>query len=173
MPARRTSSSTTPTRPPVGAFSIVSFIGGSLLSAAIVGAIMYKPELPCTPGEPTVTYFECTFMEELANAKVETGVEFPKEYHLLAAHFPRNEDAKVLQAELLLDGMPAYIATKHQVMLGPYASESVAQDARDRLHDREISTQVLVRPLQEKLGFRETTRDDVVFDEAWNQPRST
>ena len=145
-----------------------------MLGGAVVLAITYQSgtasTIGTTPDATTVpglvaTDFDWEFIERLPNTEVKTGVEpadqppiadsGPKEYVLHAAQFLREEDAQVMQAELILDGLPVSLSTSprdlggawFRVLVGPYASEPDAQQALGQLRDRDIPAQILARPL--------------------------
>ena len=171
MPAAKRKSRTRTTRRS-GAFSFGSFIGGVVVGGAIMLAItfpagnssMASTSVDASPiGTPVDIDWE--FIDILADAEVKTGVEQvkqpaavqpgPKEYVLHAAQFLRHEDAQVLQAELMLDGLPVSVSSSprarggswYRVMVGPYESEGDAQGALNQLRDRDIPAQILARPL--------------------------
>lgn len=150
-------------------------MGGVVLGGAVVLAITYQsgtasssgttPDATPVPG-PAATNFDWEFFKRLPNTEVKTGVEpadqppvadsGPKEYVLHAAQFLREEDAQVMQAELMLDGLPVNLSTSprdlggawYRVLVGPYATEPDAQQALGQLRDRDIPAQILARPLE-------------------------
>ena len=155
-----------------GIFSFGSFIGGVVVGGAVVLAITYRSgseptdTASATPvAGPVAADIDWEFIKRLPNTEVKTGVEpverpvvansEPSEYVLQAAQFLREEDAKVMQAELMLDGFPVSLTTRprdlggawHRVMVGPYATEPDAQRALGQLLDRDIPAQILARPL--------------------------
>ena len=171
MPAAKRKSRTRTTRRS-GAFSFGSFVGGVVVGGAIMLAITYPAgnssmasnSVDAAPiGTPVDIDWE--FIDKLADAEVKTGVEpveqpvaiepGPKEYVLHAPQFLRHEDAQVLQAELMLDGLPVSVSSSprarggswYRVMVGPYESEGDAQGALNQLRDRDIPAQILARPL--------------------------
>lgn len=143
------------------------------MGGAVVLAITYQAgsEPTGTPPAtnpvtgPVASDIDWEFIKRLPNTEVKTGVEpverpvladsEPREYVLQAAQFLREEDARVMQAELMLDGFPVSIATRprdlggawHRVLVGPYAAEPDAQQALAQLLDRDIPAQILARPL--------------------------
>lgn len=149
-------------------------MGGVVLGGAVVLAITYQtgsassnsttPDATPVTG-PVATDFDWEFIERLPKTEVKTGVEpavqppvaaaGPKEYVLHAAQFLREEDAQVMQAELMLDGLPVSLSTSprdlggawYRVLVGPYATEPDAQHALGQLRDRDIPAQILARPL--------------------------
>ena len=144
-----------------------------VLGGAVVLAITYRSETtsadPANPDSspigPVASNFDWEFIDMLPNTEVKTGVApveqppaknaGPKEYVLHAAQFLRQEDAQVMLAELMLDGMPVTLKSSprnqggawHQVMVGPYATEPDAQAALSQLRDRDIPAQMLTQPL--------------------------
>ncbi|MDE0039009.1 MAG: SPOR domain-containing protein [Gammaproteobacteria bacterium] len=157
-----------------GGFSFSSFMGGVVLGGAVVLAISYQSGTPSSGGaspdaapveEHVATNIDWEFIDRLPNTEVKTGVEpaeqppvaesGPREYVLHAPQFLREEDAQVMQAELMLDGMPASLQTSprdlggawYRVLVGPYSTEPDAQKALDHLRERDIPAQILARPL--------------------------
>jgi len=156
-----------------GAFSFGSFIGGAVVGGAVVLAITYQsgsaststPAAATPITGPVATNIDWEFIDRLPNTEVKTGVapieqpavaeSEPREYVLHAAQFLREEDAQVMQAELMLDGLPVSLSTRprdlggawYRVMVGPYANEPDAQKALGLLRDRDIPAQILARPL--------------------------
>ena len=134
-----------------GVFHLVSFVGGSMLGAAIAVAITYEASEVGLVEVVEIPSVRCSFMDELPDAEDGTGVQPTREYLVLVAHFLRVEDAKVMQAELILSGMSAAIATSprasggswHRVVVGPYAGMTEAQSALDRLHAGDLPGQIL------------------------------
>ena len=122
---------------------------------------------PATPpvAGPVASDIDWEFIDRLPNTEVNTGVapieqpavgdSEPREYVLHAAQFLREEDAQVMQAELMLDGFSVNLTTRprdlggawYRVMVGPYATEPDAQAALGRLRERDIPAQILARPL--------------------------
>ena len=177
MPAakrRPRSRSNSRTARQAGAFSYGSFIGGVILGGAVVLAITYQAEnassnstTPDTPpvAGPVASNTEWEFIHILSNTEVKTGVEpveqpappdsMPREYVLHAAQFLREEDAQVMQAELILDGLPVSLSSSprdlggawYRVLVGPYATKPDAEEALGQLRDRDIPAQLLARPL--------------------------
>ena len=147
-------------------------MGGMVLGGAVVLALTHQSGTAsssgttpdATPG-PVATDFDWEFIERLPNTEVKTGVEpadhppvpdsGPKEYVLHAPQFLREEDAQVMRAELMLDGLPVSLSTSprdlggawYRVLVGPYATEPDAQQALGQLRDRDIPAQILARPL--------------------------
>lgn len=143
------------------------------MGGAVVLAITYQSGSASTGAPPATTPvagpvasdIDWEFIKRLPNTEVKTGVEHvekpvladsePREYVLHAAQFLREEDAQVMQAELLLDGFPVSLTTRprdlggawHRILVGPYASEPDAQQALGQLRDRDIPAQILARPL--------------------------
>lgn len=169
---RRRSSSRRSRR--AGAFSFGSFIGGVVVGGAVVLAITYRSESTSTGGAspdtapvagPVASNIDFEFIRILPETEVETGVDpvgqppptdsGPKEYVLHAAQFLREEDAQVMLAELMLDGLPVSLTSNprnqggawYQVMVGPYATQADAKGALNQLLDRDIPAQLLARPL--------------------------
>lgn len=157
-----------------GTFSFGSFIGGVVLGGAIVLAITYRSETTSSAGAtadapsvagPVASNFDFEFIRILPESEVETGVEpagqpppsdsGPKEYVLHAAQFLREEDAQVMLAELMLDGLPVSLTSNprdqggawYRVLVGPYATQPDAKEALSQLRDRDIPAQLLARPL--------------------------
>lgn len=148
-------------------------MGGVVLGGAIVLAITYQtgtassstPPATTPDAGPVASNIDWEFIKRLPNTEVRTGVEpvdqptvaesEPKEYVLHAAQFLRQEDAQVMQAELMLDGLPVSLSTSprdlggawYRVLVGPYATEPDAQQALGQLRDRDIPAQILARPL--------------------------
>lgn len=149
-------------------------MGGVVLGGAVVLAITYQSGTPSSIGttaeatpvaEPVATNVDWVFMDVLPNTEVKTGVapadqppvarSGPKEYVLHAAQFLREEDAQVMQAELMLDGLPVSLSTIprdlggawYRVLVGPYSTEPDAQEALGHLRERDIPAQILARPL--------------------------
>lgn len=150
------------TRRTSGVFSFESFVGGSVVGAAIVFVALFVvrvgdgPTDSCRLAEaPVISYVRCTFIEELPKAVVPTGLEPAEEFLLLAAYFLREGDAQTMRAELILAAMPASISSTprrgggawHRVVVGPFASKSAAREALDELDARDIPAQMLVRPV--------------------------
>ena len=149
-------------------------MGGVVLGGAVVLAISYQSGTPSSSGaspdaaqvgEHVATNYDWEFIDRLSNAEVKTGVapaeqppvadSGPKEYVLHAAQFLREEDAQVMQAELMLDGLPVSLSTSprdlggtwYRVLVGPYSTEPDAQKALGHLRERDIPAQILARPL--------------------------
>lgn len=149
-------------------------MGGVVLGGAVVLAISYQtgtasssattPDASPVAG-PVAMNIDWEFIDRLPNTEVKTGVEpvaqpavadsEPREYVLHAAQFLREEDAQVMQAELMLDGLPVSLSTSprdlggawYRVLVGPYATEPDAQQALGQLRDRDIPAQILARPM--------------------------
>lgn len=143
------------------------------MGGAVVLAITYQSgsASPSTPAAttpvagPVAQDFDWEFIKRLPNTEVKTGVEpveqptmadsAPREYVLHAAQFLREEDAQVMQAELMLDGWPVSLSTSprnlggawYRVLVGPYPTEPDAQKALGQLRDRDIPAHILARPL--------------------------
>ena len=114
---------------------------------------------------PVAPHIDWEFVTELPKAEVKTGVApveqppatdtRPREYVLHGPQFLRQDDAQVLQAELMLDGFPVSLTSSqrdqggawYRVELGPYSNEPDAQQAMGELRDRDIPAQILARPL--------------------------
>ncbi len=148
-------------------------MGGVVLGGAVVLAVTYQsrsaptgaPPAPTPVAGPVAENIDWEFIKRLPKTEVKTGVapvERPaladsaaREYVLHAAQFLREEDAQVMQAELMLDGFPVSLATRprdlggawHRVLVGPYATEPDAKQALAQLLDRDIPAQILARPL--------------------------
>ena len=148
-------------------------MGGVVVGGAAMLAISYQSgSTPAstptsTASGPVATNIdlEWDFMHTLPNAEVKTGIEpveqsavadsKPREYVLHAAQFLREEDAQVMQAELMLDGLPVSLSTRprdlggawYRVLIGPYDTEPDAQEALGQLRARDIPAQILARPL--------------------------
>lgn len=148
-------------------------MGGVVLGGAVVLAITYQTGTASSSTPPATTpdagqvasNIDWEFIKRLPNTEVRTGVapveqpavaeSAPKEYVLHAAQFLREEDAQVMQAELMLDGLPVSLSTSprdlggawYRVLVGPYATEPDAQQALGQLRDRDIPAQILARPL--------------------------
>ena len=143
-----------------------------MLGGALVLVITYRSETTSEDASPdtspigtVASNIDWEFIDILPNSEVKTGVEpveqapatvpGPQEYVLHAAQFLREEDARVMLAELMLDGMPVSLSSIprnqggawHQVLVGPYATEPAAQEALGLLRDRDIPAQMLARPL--------------------------
>ena len=171
--ARRKPRNRSTTRRQAGAFSFGSFIGGVVLGGALVLTITYRFDAagsgsptPDTAIEaPVAPHIDWEFVRELPKAEVKTGVApveqprathtGPREYVLHAAQFLRQDDAQVLQAELMLDGFPVSLTSSprdnggawYRVVVGPYADEPDAQQVLGELRARDIPAQLLARPL--------------------------
>lgn len=145
-----------------------------VVGGALVLAITYQsgtassdsanPESPPVDG-PVAPHIDWVFIERLSKAEVKTGVEAaeetqavdsePKEYVLHAAQFLREEDAQVLRAELMLDGLPVSLSSSprdrggawHRVLVGPYATKPDARQVLGKLRARDIPAHILARPL--------------------------
>lgn len=143
------------------------------MGGAVVLAITYRsgseptgtPPATTPVAGPVASDIDWEFIKRLPNTEIKTGVapvegpvpadSEPREYVLQAAQFLREEDAQVMQAELMLDGFPVNLATRprdlggawHRVMVGPYATEPDAQQALAQLLDRDIPAQILARSL--------------------------
>lgn len=145
-----------------------------MLGGAVVLAITYQagtaspsgttPDAPPVAG-PVAANIDWEFIDRLPNTEVKTGVapaeqpavadSGPKEYVLHAAQFLREEDAQVMQAELMLDGLPVSLSTRprdlggawYRVLVGPYSTEPDAQQVLGHLRQRDIPAQILARPL--------------------------
>ena len=145
-----------------------------MLGGAVVLAISYQSGTPPSSGAPAeaasvqgpvATNIDYVFIDRLSKAEVKTGVapaeqppvadSTPKEYVLHAAQFLREEDAQVMQAELMLDGLPVSLSTSprnlggawYRVLVGPYSTEPDAEKALDHLRERDIPAQLRARPL--------------------------
>ena len=157
-----------------GTFSFGSFIGGAILGGAVVLAITYQSEIASPSGTtpdpppvsgPVASDIKWKFIDMLANSEVRTGVppveqtpatdSGPGEFVLHAAQFLREEDAQVMQAELMLDGLPVSLSSSprdlggswYRVLVGPYQTRPDAEQALQRLRARDIPAQLLARPL--------------------------
>ena len=143
-----------------------------MLGGAVVLTISYQSGTSSSGASPdampvaehVATNIVYEFIDRLPNAEVKTGVppaertpvadSRPKEYILHAAHFFREEDAQVMQAELMLDGLPVSLSTSprdvggawYRVLVGPYSTEPEAQKALGHLRERDIPAQILARP---------------------------
>ena len=133
-----------------------------MLGAAISIGIMYEPGGTGPDQAPDICEVRCTFIDELPNAEVRTGVRPAWEYLVLVAHFLRGEDAQVMRAELIMKDMPVDISSKprdsggawHRVAVGPYASKIDARNALDRLGDGDFfAAQILVRPAARQMDL--------------------
>ncbi len=144
-----------------------------MLGATIVLAITYRSSVvpagdnpDSMPIEgPVATDIDWSFINKLPKAEVKTGVErvdtvpmptsAPSEYVVHAAQFLREDAAQVLQAELILEGVPATLSSTprkqgghwYQVIVGPYATEPDAQAVQKQLLARDIPAQVMTRPI--------------------------
>ena len=153
-----------------GTFSFASFIGGAVLGGAVVVAVAYPfdndrssgnraTETPTIEG-PVASDIDWRFIDQLAEAEVKTGVppaqppateSKPREYFLSAAQFLREDDAMVMRAELMLDGLPVSISSIprprggawYRVLVGPYETEAAAQEGLKELGSRGIPGQIL------------------------------
>ena len=143
-----------------------------MLGGAVVLAISYQTGTSSSSAssdaapvtEHVARNIDWEFIDRLPNTEVKTGVEpverppvaepGPREFVLHAAHFFREEDAQVMQAELMLDGMPVSLSTSprdgggawYRVLVGPYSTEPEAQKALGHLRERDIPAQILARP---------------------------
>lgn len=76
------------------------------------------------------------------------------EYRLQAGSFRSDTDADRMRAELLLEGLPAYLESSdvngslwHRVFIGPYTDRSKLNKAQDILVSRNVSPLVLKQKL--------------------------
>jgi len=78
------------------------------------------------------------------------------EYRLQAGSFRSDVDADRMRAELILEGLPAYLesssvndSTWHRVFVGPYTDRSKLNKAQDILVSRNVSPLVLKQKISE------------------------
>jgi len=144
-----------------------SFATGALVGAAIVVLAAYGPQLLQTPSnsqievlardsaEPVELEFE--FPEMLRSFEIQADPEpyaVPEEkkrqlsqtYHIQAASFRNRSDADQLRAQLLLDNLPATVATTevreqtwYRVVVGPFPGRLEADRAMTRLREQGLT----------------------------------
>jgi len=116
-------------------------------------------EGPSSEQTVDITFFEVLPDDEVKTdadpfeppPRVESG---PSEYFVQAASFLRRQDAEVLRAELILEGMPVRVASSpkasggawHRVLVGPFTGKDEAQQTRNRLREKDMQAAILARP---------------------------
>jgi cell division protein FtsN len=110
--------------------------------------------------KPNYEFYQLLEEQEVKVDKVEEYVSTPKGtpkkyvYRLQAASFRSQADADRLRAELILQGMSAYLesstvkdSTWYRVYVGPFNDRSKMNKAQDELVQRNISPLVLKTPV--------------------------
>jgi cell division protein FtsN len=106
--------------------------------------------------KPSYDFYRLLEKQTVEVPEVEAYRSTPKdavaryEYRLQAGSFRSVDDADRLRAELLLEGLPAYLesstvkaSTWHRVFIGPFTDRSKLNKAQDMLAARNISPLVL------------------------------
>ncbi len=148
-----------------------SFIAGVALGGATAVVVFYSAgrapveidnATPAEVADEPEQGVKITFIDVLQDDKVTTGNEQapvvdqgPQEYIVQTASYERLQDAEMLLAQLMLDGMSVRIASSpretggalHRVLVGPFENQGEAQQARDELRERDIPAAILSRPL--------------------------
>ena len=112
------------------------------------------------PAKPNYEFYQLLEKQEVKVDKVKEYVSTPKGapkkyvYRLQAASFRNRDDADRMRAELILQGMNAYIESSnindsswHRVYVGPFTNRSLMNKAQDQLVQRNISPLVLKTPI--------------------------